>query len=68
MLYEAKCSRCGHINTALLLDDSHGYFECEECRTVNRVAMHKCTVSASERRERRRALRKREGERRARAQ
>lgn len=66
MEYQAKCRVCGHMNTELLLDDSHGYFECEKCRTVNRVVMRRCAAAAAEeRRERRRALRRREGERRA---
>ena len=67
MVYQAKCTKCGHLNTGLLLEDSHGYFECDSCKTVNRVVVHRSTETVSERRERRRELRKREGERRARA-
>lgn len=65
MEYQAKCRVCGYMNKELLLDDSHGYFECEKCRTVNRVVMRRSAAAAGERRERRRALRRREGERRA---
>ena len=47
MEYQAKCRVCGHMNTELLLDDSHGYFECEKCRTVNRVVMRRCAAAAA---------------------
>ena len=35
--YQARCRKCGCINSRLLLDETDGLFECEVCRTVNRV-------------------------------
>ena len=33
--YEARCCACGSINRSLLLEETDGLFECEECGTVN---------------------------------
>jgi DNA-directed RNA polymerase subunit RPC12/RpoP len=33
--YSVRCCRCGRLNTDLLLEETDGLFECEECGTVN---------------------------------
>lgn len=33
--YAVRCCRCGRLNTDLLLEETEGLFECEECGTVN---------------------------------
>ena len=35
MEYQVKCSKCGFKNCGLLLEDTHGLFECEHCGTLN---------------------------------
>ena len=33
--YEVRCCACGRVNRRLLLEETDGLFECEECGTVN---------------------------------
>ena len=37
MVYQARCGRCGFENRRLLLEETHGLFECERCGTVNHL-------------------------------
>lgn len=37
MVYQARCGRCGFENRRLLLEETHGFFECERCGTVNHL-------------------------------
>ena len=32
--YEMRCCECGSVNRDLLLEETHGLFECERCGTV----------------------------------
>ncbi|MBP0968698.1 MAG: hypothetical protein J5744_00975, partial [Oscillospiraceae bacterium] len=32
---EVRCCTCGRVNRSLLLEETDGLFECEECGTVN---------------------------------
>ena len=34
-VYRARCCACGTVNQRLLLEDSHGLFECEKCGAIN---------------------------------
>ena len=34
-VYRARCCACGALNQRLLLEDSHGLFECDSCGAIN---------------------------------
>lgn len=38
-LYDIRCPNCGRMNRDLLLEDSGGWMECEECGGITRVSM-----------------------------
>ena len=35
--FDVKCPNCGKLNKDLLLQDSDGWMECEECGGISRV-------------------------------
>lgn len=35
-MYDVRCPNCGRMNRNLLLDDSEGWMECEECGCISR--------------------------------
>ncbi len=46
MEYQVKCSRCGTLNRGLLLEDTHGLFECEHCGTLNWMVFYRNRTGA----------------------
>ncbi len=46
-LYDISCPKCGMINRNVDLQETDGWLECEECRTVARVLLLKPMIVVS---------------------